>query len=251
MSFRKSLNGAVARWGLVIEKSTPEVLQTKSRLDLDFDFLVRHEIYRNNGEFCFIQIGANDGKSREDDLGEYIKEFSAIGIMVEPQFDVFSQLQDNFSAHPEISLINKAVHRDKKEVSLYRFDPEILQERKDLPLWATTNGIASFSRQHVVDHARKLGLGTDVVQSQSVECVSIDEILDQSSRTPDLLKIDAEGYDFEILDALNLNQFRPAIIRFENLHMSTGEYEKIIQKLIGAGYRFLANRMDTTAYLRA
>ena len=249
MSLRTTLNGILESWGYVIERSMPAVLKAKAKLDFDFDYLVRREVHRQQGEFCFIQIGANDGQSRPDDLMDYVQDYSAVGLMVEPQPDVFSRLEQNFAEYPGISLINRAVHRDKNNITIYRFDPEILQTRTDLPVWAQTNGIASFDRQHVVDHANRLKLGPGAIQAQSVDCISVDELIDLAPRVPDLLKIDVEGYDFEILDALDPNLFRPRIIRFENLHMPAQKYQVIIHKLSAAGYRFLANRSDTTAYL--
>ena len=249
MSLRKALNGVLAGWGLSIERSTPQVLKTEAKLNLDFDSLVRCEIQKQNGNFCFIQIGANDGQSRADDLGCYIQEFETVGIMVEPQPDVFLQLEQNYSNSPGIALLNKAVHLSETSMTLYRFDPDMLQDRADLPLWARTNGIASFSRQHVLDHAKKLNLSPDTISDQDVDCITVDDLFSQISRVPDLLKIDVEGYDFEILNALDLNRYRPRLIRFENLHMPDKQYQSIIDRFHAAGYRFLANRMDTTAYL--
>ncbi|HOZ08472.1 MAG TPA: FkbM family methyltransferase [candidate division Zixibacteria bacterium] len=226
----------------------PAVLASHTRLALDFDFLVRAQIDGRAGSFRFVQIGANDGVSRPDDLIAYVREFQAAGVVVEPQPDVFASLAHNFAAYPGVALLNKAVHRERKSMTLYRFAPDVLRQRSDLPLWATTNGMASFSRRHVLNHARKLRLGPEAVQELAVECVSLDEVLALVDGPPDVLKIDVEGYDFELLDSLDLARHHPRIIRFENLHMTGAFYAAAIRKLSAAGYRFVANRMDTTAY---
>jgi len=50
----------------------PAVLASHTRLALDFDFLVRAQIDGRAGSFRFVQIGANDGVSRPDDLIAYV-----------------------------------------------------------------------------------------------------------------------------------------------------------------------------------
>lgn len=248
MGSRKILSKILSRWGLAVERSTPAVLYSKTRFTVDFDFLIRCEIAHRGGAFSFVQVGANDGISRPDDLLAYVREFDATGVMVEPQPDVFKKLQHNYSDHPGVILLNKAIHRERTTMTLYRFNTEMLPDRSDYPLWATTNGMASFSRQHVLDHAKKLRLGAEVIQELAVECISEDDLLTHCDRSPVLLKIDVEGYDYEILDALNLDRFHPSIIRFENLHMTGRQYRSIIDILSAAGYRFLSNEVNTTAY---
>ena len=248
MSFKKNLNKLISGFGFVIERSTPAVLKTDSRLEVDFDFLVRHEIDRLGGVFSFVEIGANDGDSRGDDFMTYVREFGAKGVMVEPQPDIFSKLKSNCEPHPGVVPLNKAVHNEKTSMTLYRFNPSMLHDRTDLPQWAKMNGIASFSRQHVLAHARKLRLNPNVIEELTVDCITLDDLLAPCDRSPDLLKIDVEGYDYEILNALDLDCYRPGIIRFENLHMKGPQYQSIVNKLSAAKYRFLANKKDTTAY---
>ena len=239
------------RWGLVVDRSTPAVLHAKAKLRIDLDFLLRCEIARRGGAFSFVEIGANDGVSRPDDIITYVKEFDTTGVMVEPQPDIFQTLECNYTDHPGVTLLNKAVHCEKTTMTLYRFDAKMLPQRSDLPLWAKTNGMASFSRQHVLDHARNLRLDFDIIQELTVECISVEELLTHCDPSPVLLKIDVEGYDYEILNALDLDRFKPSIIRFENLHMTKQRYRSIIENLSAAGYQFLANTISTTAYLPA
>jgi FkbM family methyltransferase len=227
----------------------PIVLQLKSSLDVDFDFIVHHEIFRNGGKFHFVQIGANDGISRPDDLIRFVRQYDATGIMVEPQPDLFKQLSNNMKDYPNIELINAAIHKNAKSMTLYRFDPETIQKNSDFPLWAKTNGIASFDRDHVAKHARRIGLSEDKIDSQQVPCLSMNELLARSQRVPDILKVDTEGYDYELITMLDLTQWRPTIIRFEYLHMSKIQYDDLICRLFNAGYRFLVEKQNTTAYL--
>lgn len=249
MNTRDVLNKLLAGKGHRIERTMPIILRNDALFTVDLDFLIQHEIFRNGGKLHFVQIGANDGVSRSDDLAGYINKFAASGIMVEPQPDLFAQLQKNFSEYPDIILVNKAIHANEKTMSLFRLDPEMLEGRTDIPHWAQTNGIASFDRGHVFEHARRIGMSNDVIVEEPVECTTLDGILSLSEQKPDILKVDTEGYDYEVLSMLDLAKYQPTIIRFEHLHMSNNQYEALMGRFIAVGYKFIADKMNTTAYL--
>lgn len=249
MNARDLRNKLLAGRGHRIERSMPIILREDVAFKADLDFLIQHEIFRNGGHFHFVQIGANDGISRTDDLIGYIRKYSSSGIMVEPQPDLFAQLRKNFSEYPDIVLINKAIHASEASMPLYRLDPEILKDRTNIPHWAQTNWIASFDRSHVLEHAKRIGMGDDVIVEQEVSCTSLGDILASNTKAPDILKVDTEGYDYEVLTMLDLDVCRPTIICFEHLHMSNEQYESLLGRLMGVNYRFLADKMNTTAYL--
>lgn len=249
MSLNGNLYKLLIPYFVSIKTSISKVFPKKAKLAIDLDFLIRNEVDKNAGIFSFIQIGANDGVTRPDDIIKYAQIFETIGIMIEPQPDIFKVLQSNFANYPNIKLINKAIHNELKSMTLYRFAPIMLDKLPDIPLWARTNGIASFSRQHVIDHAKQLNLPTDIIEEINVDCISLDDLLSDIDFDPILLKIDVEGYDYEILNALNLHLFKPKIIHFESMHMEKSKYQSILSKFHSFNYRFIADKMDTTVYL--
>lgn len=249
MNLRDVLNKFLARKGSKIERSMPVIYRDNIEFRADFDFIFQYEIYRNNGKFNFIQIGANDGVSRSDDIFEYIQHFDAEGIMLEPQLDVYEKLKNNFSAYPKIKPLNKAIHTTEKKIALYSIDNKSIENIKDLPLWASTSGTASFDKLHVLEHAKRINLSEDEINGYDVECITLAELFAMCPfKRIDLLKVDTEGYDFEVLKMLRLDEIMPTIIRFEHLHMSRLEYEETIKKLSSHRYRFIADKMNTTAY---
>ena len=249
MNIRDLLNTWLVNYGARIYRSMPIIYRMNVEFRADYDFLVRHVIYRNKGRMKFVQIGANDGVSREDDLYSFTKDFNIEGVMVEPQPEIFQKLSNNFSEQPRIKLVNMAIHNKFKSMKFYYLDQEFFKDKTDLPIWVKTNGIASFDKSHLLNHLNKTGYGEEVIKTTEVECVNLDELLAMAEcNDADLLKIDTEGYDYEILSMLNLRKFNPAIIRFEHLHMTTQEYEEIILGLIDAKYKFIADKINTTAY---
>lgn len=248
MNLRELINIWIAKKGYWIGRTAPAVLRENAQLNLGYEFIIKHELLRQTKEFYFVQIGANDGVSRSDDLFELIRKYNVKGLMLEPQAELFKQLQLNMKDYPGVKLVNMAIHKDKKHMPLYRLTQESLNKCSRLPLWAKTNGIASFDKEHVVRHAKRIGLDESAIESQDVECISMNALLEQYGKNPDLLKIDTEGYDYEVLSMLDFDRWKPRIIRFEHLHMSSKEHSEIIRRLKLLSYYFIADKMNTTAY---
>lgn len=245
---RELINKVLINSGHELERTMPAVLRHNARLILDFDFLVQHEIFRNGGNFNFVQIGANDGVSESDDLIRYVRQYKTRGIMVEPQPDLFAKLTENFSAYPDIQLVNKAIHASETSMPFYSIDSSYIEHLENVPQWARVNGIASFDKEHVLKHLVRIGLTEEAIKQQAVPCITLNELLSLSTAVPDVLKVDVEGYDYQLLSMLDLEAYCPRIILFEHLHMNTDDYEALILKLSTVGYRFLADKKDTTAY---
>ena len=65
-------------------------------------------------------------------------------------------------------------------------------------------------------------------------------------QTIDLLQLDAEGYDFEIIQSIPFTKVIPSIIRYEHKHIDNAECRQYLEQF---GYEFLHEKHDTVAYL--
>jgi len=249
MSLRKSINKFLSITGFEILHSNSVVLKSQTSFKVDFDFLIQNEIEKAGGNFYFVQIGANDGSSRSDDLMPFIQKYSIAGTMVEPQPDVFNVLSNNYKDFPQINLVNKAIHNTEKSMKFYRFDLDKLRLQSNLPHWALTNGIASFEYEHVAKHAKKLNLPLSAIETIQVQCISLSDLFDEFNLVPNLLKIDVEGYDYYLLMDLNLDKGKPKLIRFEHLHLPKNQYAELIDKFKKYGYKFVVTKADTICIL--
>lgn len=209
-----------------------------------FGYLIRERL-RRRGEFCFLQIGANDGK-RCDPLYGFVSANpdKVRGVVLEPLPDFYAQLKENYKKFPNIIPLNRAIHNENKKMTLYRADPA---KSHKLPDYA--KGIASFSKTH----HEYTGVPTDCIIEEQVECISLERILKEyQNMNFDLLQIDTEGYDAEILLAMDLTKFKPFLIQFEhNVHknvMSAETLETVAQKLRSAGYDIVLEPNDAIAY---
>src|SRR3989344_7472842 len=59
----------------------------------------------NAQDFFFVQIGAHDGK-HHDPLYPYVTKYNLRGLAIEPQKDVFTQLQNTYKEYSNVMCIN-------------------------------------------------------------------------------------------------------------------------------------------------
>ncbi|MGI9457270.1 MAG: FkbM family methyltransferase [Aeoliella sp.] len=180
----------------------------------------------------FVQVGAFDGQS-DDDLTSLLDFEHVRGVLVEPQPEPFEKLQKRFAGHENLQLVNAAIARDADERPLY--SPRCGASR-----------LASFDRQNLIRH----GVDSAEIVSKQVRCLPLEKLLEQAGFDQlDVLQIDAEGYDLEVLATLDLDRWRPTVIRLEYRHLPPREVDDCLRRLSARGYRFLLQERDLVASL--
>ncbi|CAM3671582.1 FkbM family methyltransferase [Flavobacterium chungbukense] len=198
------INKILGKFGLILLKKSFYT----SHFRLRNQFLPLSQLFYKtlHDDFFFVQIGANDGISF-DPIYELVTKEKVKGIAIEPMPDIFKLLEKNYDKHPNVKLLNLAIHKDQTEMKMYRVDPK----KTNYPDW--TKGTPSFNKDH-----HKLGNipEYDIIE-ESVKCISFDALIKEYSiNRIDLLQIDTEGYDLEIIKMINFNQISPRIISFEH-----------------------------------
>ena len=103
----------------------------------------------------------------------------------------------------------------------------------------TSGGLASFQRETIIRHADLIPGLKDMIQEETVNCVTFDAILAKlQSNTLDLLQIDTEGADAHILSLFPFHRMLPAIVHWEVKHLSMRQREDCLGRLASIGYRF-------------
>jgi FkbM family methyltransferase len=180
--------------------------------------------------FTFLQIGAYDGVG-DDDLRELIIEHRLRGVLLEPQPAAFAGLQATYHDQPQLTLLQAAI---AEEVGTR----ELFTQRGEVSM------AASFDRNHL----RKHGVADDEIDSMPVACHTVESALAAAGlATVDLIQIDAEGYDYPIIRAIDFTRIRPSILRFEYRHMSDQQSDDCLALLAGHGYQFLVEERDIIA----
>jgi FkbM family methyltransferase len=202
--------------------------------------LLRH--LRQNPDFFFVEIGANDGIFH-DAIHSFVTREKVRGLVVEPLPDVFDELVKNYHACPGIIPVRTAIHRSLKSVTLHRPDPARLAQ-----LGASAKGVGSLDR----DWHKRADVPDDCMITETVPAMTLAELLEKYSVTRlDLLQIDAEGYDAEIIKMLDTLPVRPAIIRFEHGLsdgiMTKAAFMDCVEFLVQRDYYVLMEKNDAIA----
>jgi FkbM family methyltransferase len=201
--------------------------------------------------FC-LQVGANDGRINDPVYPHLSSGWH--GLLIEPQVDVFEeQLSVTYANHSGVQLANVALAPTEGTMPFYRI--AISDAR-----WAT--GLSSFVResleQHITSgyvetHAAEEGIvlprdADSLVSVVDVPTEPLSMVLDRYDvRVIDVFCVDTEGYDFEIIKMLDLEQYSPDVLVFESKNLSDEDYIAAKKLLTTAGYCLYWDRGDTLA----
>jgi FkbM family methyltransferase len=196
-------------------------------------------------QFSFVQIGANDGVTADPIyplLG--LMKSHVVGTVLEPVSEFFGELQENYKRIPGVRLIRAAVHPTADSLTIYYPSKSARSGISKL-----AKGIASANPNHW-EKSDFLQNSSDLT-SETVEAITVNEVLRRHGVPVDVLVIDTEGMDFEILMSLDLDIFQVGVLRFEHglrdQVMSSGDLEILVAKLNGSGYQVFVEAYDAVA----
>jgi FkbM family methyltransferase len=212
------------KYGYEIRKAPPPNFQSVSVFDLALHYMMA----TGGDALTFIEVGANDGLSG-DPMREYILKHPWRGVLVEPQPDVFARLQANYPAVGDrIAFENVAVSRSREPIAMYR-----------LPLSSpkSTIGTATVASSNQKIAARQLDAKLEELEKIMVPTASLDDLVAKHGMEKlDVLQLDTEGFDWEVLQSLDLTRTRPRLIRFEHGHLTPQTIAAMTQHLNANGY---------------
>lgn len=193
--------------------------------------------FSENEDFNFVQVGANDGISF-DFLYSFVIKRKSKGMVIEPVWDYFKELENNYKDFPEIIKVNKAVHPFEKEIVINKISPNALEKYPD---WA--KGIASIDFRHHL----KTGIDSRDIIQEIVKASTVMDIINPNfSLAPlDYFQIDTEGFDYEVVKMIDFVTIKPNIIKYESVNLNHEDQEKLIIFLKGRGYYLFQEFGDT------
>jgi FkbM family methyltransferase len=224
------------------------------------DFFECYLTALNRPNFFFVQVGAHNGLSNANDLlRDFVIRLNLRGLLVEPQIRAFAELQENYKRQSGIDFANAAIGHKNGHQKLYTI-------KNDLEYLTGMNQCASFNLDHlrrmlkvylqgeaaqeVVQKFHELGLTVDdCIESEIVETYTFESLLNKHNvHRFDLLQIDTEGFDYEVIKMVNLNKFRPTLVKYEHEHLSHKDQLESWRDLKALGYRLFTHGGDTCAY---
>ncbi|MBA4322622.1 MAG: FkbM family methyltransferase [Odoribacter sp.] len=194
------------------------------------------------GSVWVVQVGANDGINN-DPIHKFIRRDHWQGVLLEPQKYVFEKyLKPLYGKTKGIMVLNAALDVSDGFKPIYKIS--VSNSR-----WAT--GLTSFNRKileeavksgYIERQAKKEGCPLpenkeEYIVEESVECICTQTLMKRAGiEKTDWLQIDTEGFDFEIIKMFDIGVTLPAVIVYENLHLSISDRKACLNHLHSNGY---------------
>jgi FkbM family methyltransferase len=197
-----------------------------------------------DGARTFLQIGANDGYL-SDPLNLAIFRHKLTGTFVEPQSDYYRELQMTYRRFEGMQFLQYAIAAESGAMKMYALDCSGGQ----LPRWA--QGVGTLSREQICKSGDQIENIESYIRCEEVQCITVNDLLGRASHCdPDILVVDAEGFDHVILSQFNFKQLSTKIVIYETDSMNKEHADDLSRKLDEAGFGIFDAGQDTVALKR-
>lgn len=205
-------------------------------------------------DFTFVQIGAHEGKAG-DPLRICIRELGLRGVLVEPQPGPFAALRANYADQPQLAFERAVIAPTDGVARFYRVDPQFW--RKHGLHAGSDSEISSLKREQIRFHVALFGgkkLATredEYLAWDDLPALTLPTLLARHNMpAPDLIQIDAEGFDYEIVRMIDWSN-APALVHYETVHLSEADRIASWALLRDNGYRLYATDSYNSLAIRA
>lgn len=226
----------IDRWCLLNHRDVIRNLPISGALTEAFILLTR----MREGHACIIQVGAHTGHGSHDIPG-ILKMDNVRSFLIEPQPDIFTELERRFSDFPNVTTVNAAISASEDKLHIFRI-------RESCDIYHARGGkfgrsIGSLDKEHPLQYFRRncknagLALSEDeIIESVPVQSMTAARLIDEYAiRETHALLIDTEGYDYLVLNQFLDTGLMPHLIRYEHVHLGTNK-AKSWEKLRDLGY---------------
>jgi FkbM family methyltransferase len=199
-----------------------------------------HHLGKNQDQVFVMNIGAMDGVLFDEMIG-YTNAYKFKGIYVEPIPYLFEKLKRNLGDSNLFE--NSAISEYDGTIDMMTIDQEAID--KGLvhncfygmsAVYPPKNGLGSEGDKITVEKYGKI---------VKVNCITFESLIKKHQiENFDVVKIDAEGHDYKIFKQIDLNRFRPKVVRIEWINLETDEKEKIIKTFGEHKYKYEITGQD-------
>ena len=197
-----------------------------------------------------VQIGANDGKLGDPVYKQNLRHGKKL-LLIEPQKNFREALLKNYSTFKgELHIEHVAIGNQEENLEFHILKQDYWEEYEK-KFGQPPNGLFSLIKSQVAKRvASRLGINySDIdkyMTTLKVDIVPLQKLLKKYNfEEIDVLQIDAEGYDFQIINSLE--DIKPKIINFESFNLTPEEWVGFTSFCEEKGYGFIQGIMDTLA----
>jgi FkbM family methyltransferase len=201
-------------------------------------------VVSRDGAKTFLQIGANDGYLA-DPLNLAIYRHKLRGTFVEPQRYYFERLQNTYAGFGGLTFLQCAIAESAGTMPMYSLDCS----SGLLPRWA--HGVGSLSRTQLLRLADQIPDVEKYIVKDDVTCMSVSELFERTPvANPDIVVIDAEGYDHHILAQFDFGNLGTKVVIFETESMRAEQWSFCAAGFEQTGFALVPAGQDTIAIRR-
>lgn len=192
------------------------------------------DLLLSNQTAFLVQIGSNDGKTGDPLFPLLQKNKQWKALFVEPVPKSFQELKNNYPDFQRFQFENVAIN-EGTSMNFYWVDEAAKKAIPDLPYWY--NQLGSFSKEHILKELN--GQLAPFIRTKKLQGMRLSALFKKHQvEKVDLLHIDTEGYDWNILSQLNLKEYQPTFILFEQNHLTQKEHQAAVQFLTDSYFLF-------------
>lgn len=186
----------------------------------------------------FVQIGAMDGVTF-DPLHDALRRYGWSGIFVEPMPDPMARLRQHHADMPGLRFAQMAIAAKPGSRTMQRVSPQAIADGL-LPAWAA--GLSSLTP--VRNALGGKGLTPEqyaavaaAAETIEVDCLDFAGFEDEYEVSGfDVLQISAAGYDWQILEQIDLGRHAPKCVHIEIECLPPAEIDAAVARLRSADY---------------
>jgi FkbM family methyltransferase len=203
---------------------------------------------KNNSEIFALNIGSMDA-IMFDELCGYAAMYNFKGLYVEPIPYLFEKLKANIKNNGN-KFENSAISDYDGQIEMIMIDKYAIDSGKVhncfygmSAVYPPRNGLGSEGDKQTVEKYGKM---------ITVPCITFETLMAKHNiENFDIVKIDTEGHDYVIFKQINLDKYKPKVIRLEWINISEEEQKNIIDTFNKHDYVFEIISQDITALPRS
>jgi FkbM family methyltransferase len=212
----------------------------------DLQRFLRRTIETRSGTFSILQVGAYDGVSN-DAVHDLLEKYQHVrAVLLEPQPGPFAELQKRWAGSPRVETVRAALSDSTGERPLYVI-ADRFKHAHPFP-----DQVASFYRSRVEQaYSRYVWRpSSDYITSIPVPTIDWTTLVQRYGHF-DFVAVDAEGYDAEILDQINLGESPPEVILYEHVLLPRRVRNRCETRLRSSGYAVTRVNVNDTLATRS
>ena len=225
------------------------IIYSTAEKSYDLISKVLHHLGENYKDSNVVQIGASDGHTY-DDTTHILSSYPWKVVLVEPIPKLFEELKDYTKNRENYFYEQCAITENDGEVEMLTIPYDVIltedihlgYKGMSCVLDSKNNNLGNSTYQRDIDIREKHGVKIKV-PSMTLHSLMSKHNLDKI----DVLLCDAEGYDYDIFNQIDLNEFKPKFIRLEHMNLSEEDKKTLIERLTNFGYNIEMSAQDIDA----